>query len=507
MHPLSGRPGKGWLAAAAVAALLGFWPGGPAAAATPTHPSATPSATPVFSVTAYGAKGDGKANDAPAADRAITAANAAGGGVVEFPKGTYLAGGSIHLRSHVTLQLDAGATLLGATTGYDAPESNPNDRYQDFGHSHFHDAMIWGDRLTDIGFTGSGTIDGGGHLATGTPKTGQADKLISLTRCDGLTVSGITLKRGGHFALLTNDCQHVVSDHLTISTAGDRDGWNVINTQHATITDITVASNDDALVFKSDWALGATLPSGDVTVIGAHLSARCCNALMFGSETCGDFSDYTFTDIVITKAGKSGLGMVSMDGAHISNVTYDNVTMSGTASPIMEKIGTRKRCGGSLGVGSISGVHYEHVTGTAAGAYSPTLWGQSGHLVSGVTFDDVHLTLPGGHGTMSTGVPSDNGDYNPNSVGTRPAYGFYLHDVSGIAFTGSSVGFSSNDCRLAFLVNTGNSVSFDNVTADAGSASPFDVGFQGVTGYCVTHATNPKGGALRVNATGSSAGC
>ena len=89
----------------------------------------------------------------------------------------------------------------------------------------------------------------------------------------------------------------------------------MISAQHVKITNINVSSNDDALVFKSDWALGKTLPSGDVSVDNATLSASCCNALMFGSETCGDFTGYTFTNIDITKAGKSGLGIVSMDGA------------------------------------------------------------------------------------------------------------------------------------------------------------------------------------------------
>jgi hypothetical protein len=38
-----------------------------------------------------------------------------------------------------------------------AAEPNPFDAYQDYGHSHFHNAMLWGDSLTNIGFTGSGT--------------------------------------------------------------------------------------------------------------------------------------------------------------------------------------------------------------------------------------------------------------------------------------------------------------------------------------------------------------
>jgi hypothetical protein len=432
----------------------------------------------------YGAVGDGTTNDSPAVDAAITAANAAGGAVVDFPAGTYLAGGSIHMKSNVVLDLAAGATLLGAASGYDAAEPNPYDAYQDYGHSHFHDAMIWGDGLRNIGFIGSGVIDGGGHFITGNPKAGQADKLISLTRCTNLTVSGITLRRGGHFGMLINGCTNVWSDHLTIDTASDRDGWNVISTRNALITNITVASNDDALVFKSDWALGATLPSGNVLVDHAKLSARCCNALMFGSETCGDFTNYLFNDIAITGAGKSGLGIVSMDGARISHVYYNHVTMSGTASPITEKVGTRARCGNSPGVGSISDIHYNDVTGTAAGAYSPTLWGQPGQPIHDVTFAGVHLTLPGGHAPMDPmAVPTDNGDYNPNSLSTRPAYGFYLHNVARISFDDSSFGFAADDGRPAFIVNAGRDVALRHVSVQRGTASPFDLGFQSVSGY------------------------
>ncbi|MGN5381127.1 glycoside hydrolase family 28 protein [Streptomyces lasalocidi] len=377
----------------------------------------------MYDVRAYGAKGDGHANDTPAVDKAITAAAAAGGGTVRFPAGTYQSRNTIHMKSHVTLQLDQGATLQGSSANtYDPPESNPNDKYQDFGHSHFHDAMIYGDKLTDIGFTGDGVIDGAGHLITGNPRSGQADKILSLTRCDGLRLGdGLTLRRGGHFAALINGCTNVVSDRLTIDTASDRDGWNVISTTNVTITGAHISANDDALVFKSDYALGAKLPSGHVRVSDSVLSARCCNALMFGSETCGDFSDYQFEKIRIEGADKSGLGMVSMDGAKISDVHYRDITMTGVHSPIMEKIGTRKRCGGSPGVGSISDVTYDDITATGnSPSFSPTLWGENGHRISGVTFTDVNITVPGGNGTMATGVPgNDPGDYNPNSIGTR----------------------------------------------------------------------------------------
>jgi rhamnogalacturonyl hydrolase YesR/polygalacturonase len=463
----------------------------------------SPLAAPAYNVKDYGAKGDGKANDSGAINKAIAAAPS--GSTVVFPAGTYKSANSIRLKSHLTYQLDSGATVLGASNNtYDKAEPNPNDKYQDYGHSHFHDAMLWGDQLTDIAFTGSGTIDGGGHLITGNPKSGQADKIISLTRCDGLRVHGIRLRRGGHFAMLTNGCDNISSDGLRIETADNRDGWNVINAKNVTVTHANIAANDDALVFKSDWALGKTIDNGHVHVTDSQLSAGCCNALMFGSETCGNFTDYVFERIAITSAGKSGLGMVSMDGSNISDVHYRDITMSGTRSPIMQKVGTRKRCGGSPGVGSIHDITYDNVTGTYDGshgtAYSPTLWGE--HKISNVSFGNVQLTVPGGSGTMGTGVPSnDPKDYNPNSIGTRPSYGWYLHQVNGVHFTNSAVHFNKNDGRPAVIANDAGDVGLNSFTAQRGSSSPYDLGFQTVNGYCVT------GGTLRIKATDSSTNC
>src|SRR5215216_692961 len=101
----------------------------------------------VYNVRAFGAKGDGKALDSPAVNRAIEAAAASGGGTVRFPAGTYRSF-SIRLKSNITLYLDQGATLLAADPRdgdgkYDLPEPNPFDAYQDFGHSHWRNSLIW----------------------------------------------------------------------------------------------------------------------------------------------------------------------------------------------------------------------------------------------------------------------------------------------------------------------------------------------------------------------------
>ena len=196
----------------------------------------------VYSVRAFGARGDGRALDSGAVNRAIEAASAVGGGTVHFPAGTYLCF-SIRLKSNIALRLDHGATILAADPAqdkgsYDLPEPNPWDMYQDFGHSHWQNSLIWGIGVENVSIEGPGKIDGkgltkrspgprrpskpgdtpvsmGGANAAGAKplaplgedadvKTmeGLGNKAISLKLCRNVTLRDFTILRGGHFALL-----------------------------------------------------------------------------------------------------------------------------------------------------------------------------------------------------------------------------------------------------------------------------------------------------------------
>src|ERR1039457_7084608 len=76
------------------------------------------------SVRDYAAAGDGTKLDTRALQAAIDACAAAGGGTVYFPPGSYLSG-TLFLKSHITLHLDGGATLLGSTKLDDYPSTVP----------------------------------------------------------------------------------------------------------------------------------------------------------------------------------------------------------------------------------------------------------------------------------------------------------------------------------------------------------------------------------------------
>jgi len=188
-----------------------------------------------------------------------------------------------------------------------------------------------------------------------------------------------------------------------------------------------------------------------------------------------------------------------MDGSKISDVHYRDITVTGVRSPIMQKVGTRKRCGNNPGVGSISNITYDNITITGTSpSFSPTLWGEASGHISDVTFTNVNIKVPGGNGTMGTGVPSnDAGDYNPNSIGTRPAYGWYIRYANNIKFLNSSVKFAANDGRPAVIANNSGPLTFDDFVVQRGSNSPSDVVLQSTTGVCASNVRDTNNNPIR----------
>ena len=120
---------------------------------------ALPAFAATFNVRDFGATGDGKTFDTAAIQKALDAGGGAGG-TVEFPAGTYLSR-PLTLHSKTTVQLDVGATLQAGTNQQDFMKV-PGDWLKAKGSDFI--PLISGKELTDITFTGGGTIDGGGSV-------------------------------------------------------------------------------------------------------------------------------------------------------------------------------------------------------------------------------------------------------------------------------------------------------------------------------------------------------
>ena len=169
------------------------------------NPTASANKDGDFNVKDFGATGDGKTIDTDAINQAINTANAAGGGTVRFPAGTYLSA-SIRLKSNVTLQLEAGSTIEAVSekaAPYDPPETNAWTAYQDFGHSHWHNSLIWGENIENVSIIGPGLIHGKGLQSGLYGKTyhdtppGSGNKAISLVNCHNVTLRDFSILHGG----------------------------------------------------------------------------------------------------------------------------------------------------------------------------------------------------------------------------------------------------------------------------------------------------------------------
>ncbi len=291
-----------------------------------------------FPVRAFGAKGDGHTLDTPAFNAAIAAAAAAGGGIVELSAGSYLCY-SIHLKSHVTLHLGPGATIIaadpppeGQTGGYDAAELNDWTGFQDFGHSHWHNSLIWGEGLEDVAITGPGRIYGRGLsrgngrvslpvnalppappdralpdvLASDGPRPGApnrtsvsgpfnlpnagdtlpdgvGNKAIALKNCRNVLLRDFTILHGGHFGILATGVDNLTIDNVVVDT--NRDGIDVDACHNVRISNTSVNSPwDDGICLKSSYGLGEARVTENVTITGCLLSGYDEGTLLDGTR-------------------------------------------------------------------------------------------------------------------------------------------------------------------------------------------------------------------------------
>jgi hypothetical protein len=256
--------------------------------ALPGSPASAGDSRRVFDVREFGARGDGVTVDSPAINRAVAAA-ARSGGTVHFPPGTYAAY-SIRLRSHVALYLDQNATILAAKPadgrGYDPAEPGAGNPYQDFGHSHWHNSLIWGEGLDDVTIHGPGRIDGAGLVSGGSQESAplQGNKAIALKLCRNVAIRDITIVNGGHFGILPTGVDNFRIDGLVIDT--NRDGINIDCCRNVRIANTTVNSpNDDAIVLKSSYALNEARATENVTIDNCMVSGyRLSDVMVYDAD-------------------------------------------------------------------------------------------------------------------------------------------------------------------------------------------------------------------------------
>lgn len=469
----------------------------------------------VYDVTAFGAKGDGRAIDSPAIDRAIEAAASAGGGTVYVRAGNYLCY-SIHLRSKVAIYLDQGAAIIAADTAdpahsYDLAEPKQAwEDYQDYGHNHWHNSLIWGERLNDVSIGGPGLIWGKG-LSRGSgagpiaEQPGVGNKAISLKNCRNVLLRDFSILHGGHFGILATGVDNLTIDNLKIDT--NRDGMDVDCCRNVRISNCSVNSPwDDAICLKSSFALGYARATEMVTITNCLVTGSFeegtlldgtfkrfpsdqklprTGRIKFGTESNGGFINITVSNCVFD--GCRGLTIESVDGATVEDVACTNLTMRDIhEAPIFLRLGARMRGPAGVPVGVMRRVLLSHITCTSASEprIAAILAGIPEHPIEDVKISDT-IFVHAGEGTESEAqlqLPEKEKAYpEPNMFGTTPALGFFIRHVRGLEMNGVKIESTKPDARPAFALDDVDGADFERIKAPVRA---------GVSTFALNHVRN-----------------
>ena len=500
-----------------------------------------PSALGVLNVRAFGAAGDGKQLDTRAINKAIEAAAAKGGGMVFLPAGDYLST-SIRLKSNVSLYIDQGATIVAADPKeghtYDPPEPNESDQFQDFGHTHWHNSLIWGENLENVSILGPGKIWGKGLVRSGpqsrpgttqptneTPTkegrkpgkftypnardavaAGWGNKAIALKLCRNVIIRDITIRKGGHFAILATGVDNFTIDNVKMDT--DRDGMDIDCCRNVRISNCTINSPwDDGICLKSTYALGYKRATENVTITNCQVTGydegtflegtyqrtdpkkyshdTTTGRIKFGTESNGGFKNITISNCVIEYS--RGLALELVDGGALEDVTITNLAMRDiTNAPIYLRLGGRLRAPEGTPMGTFKRVNISNVTvHNAPMEQSVIIAGVPDHPIEDVKLDNIRIYYAGG-GTekQASTRPSDRvTDYpEPQNHGPMPAYGFFVRHVKNLELSDIQVSTAKPDVRPPFVIEQAKGVELDNVKATRGDGVPMVI-LRDVTGF------------------------
>ncbi|MFB3829393.1 MAG: glycoside hydrolase family 28 protein [Bryobacteraceae bacterium] len=307
-----------------------------------------------FNVRDYGAAGNGVRKDTAAIARAVDACAKAGGGAVLLPPGRYLTG-SIELKSNVTLEIEAGATILGSTDPADyavAPNAYMPERSELTG-------LIWGRDLVNVTVKGRGTVDGQGKTWwerqwAASPKKGRpapspaataaAKKalvngrpyLLKLVRCKNVLVEGLTFVNSPAWTIHPVMCEFVNIHALTIVNpvpSPNTDGINPESCRNVHISNCHIDVGDDCITLKSgkdEAGRRAGRPNENITVTNCTM-LKGHGGVVIGSEMSGGVRNVTVsncvfngTDIGIRVKSQRGRGGV-VEGVAVSNIVMQDV--------------------------------------------------------------------------------------------------------------------------------------------------------------------------------------
>ncbi|MGB8227046.1 MAG: glycoside hydrolase family 28 protein [Sedimentisphaerales bacterium] len=316
-----------------------------------------------FNITDYGAVGDGKTNCTEAINKAISAANKAGGGRVVVPAGTFLTG-AIYLKSNVNLYVSESAVVKFST--------DPNaylpavyTRWEGIECMNYS-PLIYACKEKNIAITGKGTLDGQGEnwwkwkkdrqdrdllLKQGEDGVPVKERqfggktlrpnMIEPYKCKNILIEGITIRNGPFWHIHPVLSRNIIVRNVKVDGSGpNNDGCDPESCKDVLIEGCYFNTGDDCIAIKSgrnNDGRRVKVPSENIIVRNCQMKAGHAGVAI-GSEMSGGVRNIftencTMDDPNLDRALR--LKTNSVRGGFIENVYMRNVTVGQVKESIL----------------------------------------------------------------------------------------------------------------------------------------------------------------------------
>ncbi|WP_207422514.1 glycoside hydrolase family 28 protein [Desertivirga brevis] len=324
--------------------------------------SANTIAQETYNVLKYGAKNDSSKIATQAIKKAIETASKAGGGTVYFPAGKYLTG-PIHLKSNITIFIDAGAELH-FSDNFDEYLTMVKSRYEGVDVTSFS-PLFYAYKAENIAIKGRGIIDGHGKkwwdfvegykegqprskwqkifdennkdiLLPDEPKQMKRGFLrppfIQPMYCKNVQIEGISIRNSPFWTVNPEFCENVTINGVTINNphSPNTDGINPESCNNVHISNCHISVGDDCITIKS----GKDKPGRAMNVPAQNYTITNCTMLsghggvVIGSEMSGGVKKITISNCIFDGTDR-GIRIKSARGRGgvVEDIRVDNIIM------------------------------------------------------------------------------------------------------------------------------------------------------------------------------------
>lgn len=315
-----------------------------------------------YNVLKFGAVNDSSQLITDAVKKAIDAASKKGGGTIYFPAGKYLTG-SIHLRSNITIYLDAGAELH-FSDNFDNYLPMVKCRYEGVEVTTFS-PLFYAWNVENIAIKGRGIIDGHGERWWRFAETVHNRKsrtkwqlmfdeknkdillpddltdiksgflrpsFIQPLHCRNVQIEGITIRNSPFWTINPEFCDNVTITGVTIMNpeSPNTDGINPESCRNVHISNCHISVGDDCITIKS----GRDAPGRKVNVPAENYTITNCTMLsghggvVIGSEMSGGVRKIVISNCVFDGTDR-GIRIKSTRGRGgiVEDIRVDNIVM------------------------------------------------------------------------------------------------------------------------------------------------------------------------------------